>query len=133
MNITLKHYIVSTSCWVIIGIFIGFILAVLGAGQGGASAVFIFMGIALGAIGAVIQAYILWRSNKKGKLKNTDPIILSIIIWFISSVYIFFNSSPASIEVFLALLLYIGIPTLIISFIIHGILLRITNKKTVNA
>ena len=133
MAITLKHYIVSTSSWVTSGIFIGIILAVLGAGQGGASAIFIFMGIALGVMGAVIQGYLLWRSNQKGKLKNTDPIILSITIWFISSIYIFLNSTPASIEVFLYSLLYIGIPSLIISYVVHGILLKITNEKVVNA
>ena len=67
--------------WILFGFISGFFLAVAGAGPGGASAIFIFLGLALGAVLSIVHNIWRYYQDESRKLVNLIPsgVILLIV------------------------------------------------------
>lgn len=89
--------------WILFGFLVGFCLAVAGAGPGGASAIFLFLGIVLGAILSIVHSLIrYYRDENREKLHLIPSGITFLFICFpfVSNLIIQTNCSISKTESF---------------------------------
>lgn len=118
----IKFYLIVIFGWPITGFVIGMITAIINGEHG--SIIFIYLGMFLGIVGSITHAGYLILTNNIIKIRAIDPTLISIIVLFCA--YIIALVMPVSADdAFTLVIMFGGIPTLVVAYLIKHALIKI--------